>query len=205
MSKVRCSECGYLAVRDGSDQFREASIGSREKGHIIPGYWSLPYCFIAAIRIDKENSKANDDESRFLNVINTERDCQGFVTWKQGFSPKEHIEMLLLKEQREWQESCRMNDLAWQQAQELERRTWQEQQQKKDQAWQTEQNAKNRRWGMISSLVAVVIGAGLGLLLNWISENKNRNGQSSPSVPTTTMPDEKPPASQNRQSTATQR
>lgn len=39
--------------------------------------------------------------------------CSAFTTWRQGYTPKEHVEMSLVEEQREWQRNRDRDDRRW--------------------------------------------------------------------------------------------
>ena len=53
-----------------------------------------------------------------------ERDCASFTPWRQGFTPKEHLEMLDRVERQRWQEEQREKDLRWREQQRKEDKRW---------------------------------------------------------------------------------
>lgn len=133
---VKCSECGFLALRTQTDWVSgEAPDYFRETGQ-PPGTISFLLCFARKIKIQQETDKLPKDSggrgNRVLQIISAERECDSFAEWQQGFSPKEHREMLdrerLLK-------------------------------------WQTEENRSNRRYRLIElalvfvTIVAVLLAA----------------------------------------------
>jgi hypothetical protein len=71
----------------------------------------------------------------FLGVIRHERECKKFTPWQQGFSPKEHAEMLHEQQMRQWQESREDKD-----------REWQAEQAGLDHEWRVEQAKQRREW-----------------------------------------------------------
>jgi hypothetical protein len=81
-------------------------------------------------------------------VLQKERNCGSFTPWIQGFTPKEHKEMLDAKEMREWQAEQREKD-----------RAWQEEQRKFDREWQESQKKADRRWHAKMVVLAAVLGA----------------------------------------------
>ncbi len=116
---VKCSECGFLAVRAAiSRNLVEAERECRKTGNfniysrssqgaqILPYYALPPLCFAQGIDMREEINKAagtdNPDYSRdpisIHLVLDEERECSEFVVWKQGSTPKEHREML----DRQW-------------------------------------------------------------------------------------------------------
>jgi len=60
----------------------------------------------------------------FKDAINEEIECESFMEWRQGFTPKEHREML-----------DRERLLKWQAEREEEDRKWREEQRKADRCW----------------------------------------------------------------------
>ncbi len=100
---VKCVDCGFLAVRHReSRELCSAELDYREHGRIpnlqpssgtgYQMYEEAPLCFqrIVAFR----TSECSSPEAR-VAVLQEERgDCEGFTVWQQGFTPKEHREML---------------------------------------------------------------------------------------------------------------
>ncbi len=125
---VKCAECGFLAIRNTeSRELEEAEEIFREKG-VVPttGYLEgqptsrhepLPLCFAQVCDLKAEFKKADKMGSpgyvALDSVIHMERDCSDFTPWQQGFTPKEHREMLDRQEWRDWQERQRKADRRW--------------------------------------------------------------------------------------------
>src|SRR5437763_1843372 len=106
MEPVQCTKCGFLALRDRHDRtLHETDEHSRDTGEVDHSRYELrPYCFVQAIRIDKEIIP--DKAGEFLRVITRNRPCGetgDFFEWQQGFSPKEHREMKNERQMLEWQ------------------------------------------------------------------------------------------------------
>ncbi len=119
---VKCSECGLLAVRAATSRnLVEAEKGCRKTGNFniytrssqgsqMPYYALPPLCFAQVIDMREEINKAagmdNPDYSRdpvsIHLVLHEERKCNEFVMWQQGFTPKEHREMLDRRWERKW-------------------------------------------------------------------------------------------------------
>ncbi len=131
---VKCAECGYLSVRKKRDySLLDASSDFRERGAVPnetddkgmnqhPLHELIPLCFgrqpylrDAIKTIDKQ--KNSNDEVKA--VINKEIDCKEFTKWQQGFTPKEHREMI----DREWmmqhEEERENADRKWRSRQDL--------------------------------------------------------------------------------------
>lgn len=156
---VKCAECGYLAVRHvETRQLLDAEIAFREQGSLpsrrspdwigIPIYDELPVCFARAVSFRQEIKTPASDERR-LDCVQKQRNCDKITDWHQGFTPKEHREMLLSKEALEIQREEQAND-----------RIWRDTQATKDHEWRKEEAAWRRKelWvmGGIVTFVSVV-------------------------------------------------
>jgi hypothetical protein len=130
---VKCAECGFLAARNIlTRELEEAEKTFREKGTIpltgqLEGrpqarHESLPLCFEGVYNLRDEfeefAGKSNPQYTDVHAVINSERQCNGFVKWQQGYSPKEHREMLDRKWVLEYQEKREKDNREWQEKQE---------------------------------------------------------------------------------------
>lgn len=117
MATVRCVDCGYLAVRDfKSRQLVEVEAAMREAGWQpkIPHsgykpYEERPICFVRSSKICNELDPPQPGQ--FLTAIKTDRQCDKITPWHQGFSPREHLKMNLLEEQRERDRKWRLEDV----------------------------------------------------------------------------------------------
>ena len=119
-------------------------------------YRSLPICFARAARLDKEvagvteefeqripEQTAREHLERYENVaqpkevatvVSRDRQCDEFTEWHQGFSPKEHREMLdrkLIVDREDERD-------------------------KESRGWQAAENRSNRRWRFAEFVVAVL-------------------------------------------------
>ena len=124
---VKCSECGYLSIRNkNNDNLDEADIEFREKG-IVPTLFDnigrnphhihkeIPLCLehkSLGSAINNLKNPSNPFEEIKL-AIQEERDCKEFTKWQQGFTPKEHREMMDRKTMLELEEKRRQNDRKW--------------------------------------------------------------------------------------------
>ena len=117
--EVKCKDCGFMALRGWADrQLKEAGLHFRESGEEErvegePLYDGLPVCFAQKARLDKEIlglGGGNFYIHHLMRVIGRHRICDGFTEWLQGFTPKEHMELLDRKQWRLWQtKESRMN------------------------------------------------------------------------------------------------
>jgi hypothetical protein len=132
---VKCADCGFLAARNRQDrQLEEAESIMREKGipavtfssNAVMGIGTKhegePLCFVQANDLRKEFWETTHrehptyqivDSDSIVEVLLRDRECKDFVKWQQGFTPKEHREMLDRLEQRRWQEGREDTDRKW--------------------------------------------------------------------------------------------
>lgn len=128
MEKHKCADCGFLATwNNGAGQWEEVEHKQRETGQSqargagrIPfeamGQFSDPFCLIRAFDLPCEY-KQERSENRVLAVLQRERDCPSFREWQQGFSPKEHREMMDREKMLKWQTDREDKDKEWQRGQ----------------------------------------------------------------------------------------
>ena len=168
---VRCADCGFLGLRRTAERdIVEAEPLFREEGKIGPPiYDKLPLCFAREVDFRKTIPDHGDPKSK-LAALQSERECDAFTEWKQGFSPKEHAEMLLHEEIREAEQQ-------WREQQAKQDQQWREQQAERDRQWREEDRKKietnaNRRtiWAVVLSVIAAVVAAVLTPLVQaWLS------------------------------------
>ena len=115
---VKCAECGFLALRDKTTGLLlEVNDDYRVSGRVpeyikaYKEYHNYPICFTMAHDLMPEVEQAagkqfidqSDDWGKYvLVVITKERDCLGFTKYQQGFTPKEHRDMLDRRWERKW-------------------------------------------------------------------------------------------------------
>ena len=122
MAKVKCADCGYLALRGNlSRQLVEVDEACRIHG-LNPApdgvnlYCGSPICAVMAFDLAKEDSDSTAED--WLEIFDRERPCEKFVAWSRGLTPKEHIEMMQERARLEWQSQREDADRAWRAAQE---------------------------------------------------------------------------------------
>ncbi|WP_461506327.1 hypothetical protein [Rhodopirellula baltica] len=119
---VKCRDCGFFGVRNRSTRkIEEAEASIRTEGRIPTDtrtgtkllYESTPVCVAGAadFRSEFENLTGSQNSSpgaRLTKCCGKKRDCRKFVRWVIGMSPKDHIDMAFLAEEkranREWLE-----------------------------------------------------------------------------------------------------
>ena len=88
------------------------------------------------------------DSALVLEVITKERLCSAFTPWQQGFTPKEHREMLDRQELLRWQADREDAD-----------RTWRTKEAKRERRWRRKQASSEVFWRWVQILVFGVAGA----------------------------------------------
>ena len=100
---VKCQECGFLTVRvrdtrelcESESDIRYSGKLPSQGGYYI--YEERPLCFQrqSQFRIDTMEAVAGSfSADQRLEVFSRERECSAFTEWQQGFTPREHQEML---------------------------------------------------------------------------------------------------------------
>ncbi len=136
---VKCVDCGFLTLRDrATGLLVEVDDDYRVSGRVPPlvayhAYHNYPICFTMAHNLMPEIEQAaqqqgedgSDDWGKYvLGVITRERDCVatgktlGFTEYQQGFTPKEHREMLDRQWQLEYEAKRDKEDKEWRESQE---------------------------------------------------------------------------------------
>lgn len=175
---VRCADCGFLAARVlATRALVEAEPAMREdwlsalpphKGDEV--YATRPLCFAMAADLGKEidqylkETPGVTNQACYKTILHGNRRCEQFTPWRQGFTPREHREMLDHKELLQAQAEQRVRDKQWQAEQREKDRQFQSEQRKDDRRWQQAQNW----WNRIFTIGGVVLGAILGAVLAYI-------------------------------------
>jgi len=116
---VKCAECGYLGVRHPhtyelvtpDERQRETGIptGIFTVGDKTTILGDMPICAVGACDLRKECEQTRKVASELgkvpCEVTHKDRECSQFTDLIPGLTPKEHIEMNLLQEQRIWQQT----------------------------------------------------------------------------------------------------
>ena len=124
---VNCAFCGFLALRGEDGGFIE--VDEQYRFSVLPhpdaptykavyeAKVGLPLCFMRKaclpVEILKQPEWGTENQGAVQKTVVAERDCDGWTQWQQGFTPKEHREMLDRKEFRDWQEKQRRSDIKW--------------------------------------------------------------------------------------------
>jgi chromatin segregation and condensation protein Rec8/ScpA/Scc1 (kleisin family) len=138
MPIVQCKNCGLVALRDHKtkeprevlSKYRdgeEISHLSNKVDGVYKPYEERPICFAQAYQLDEEmaaNAANIPGELKRKEVFDRNRDCNDFMQWRKGMSPKEHLEVSIAekvqllteqhrREERERADALRAEDLAW--------------------------------------------------------------------------------------------
>lgn len=142
---VKCAECGYLTVRNvNTYSLDEAGGEFRETGAAYSLHERRPVCFQRCDlrrEIKQAFGTGKNEMGCVLQVISKERDCNKFMDWQQGFTPKEHREL----SDRKWM-------LEFQDKREKEDKEWREKQRRMDLDWREDQEKRTEgrhRWDLI--------------------------------------------------------
>ncbi len=143
----KCSVCGYLAARHvESREIVEVEKQARSTGHLDQNAMGkielVPLCFVRHIDIASQVAGTGKDRIRSTkSIIQQDRECGSFTPWTQGFTPKEHLAMNMLKQleeqirlntekreekQRQWEEQRTMIQQEHEERMERNRREFQE-------------------------------------------------------------------------------
>jgi hypothetical protein len=110
----KCSECGLLAARikdtreiqEVEQEWRETGEPPLENNHAIYEY--PPFCLMSRAKFGSIPKGLNTSGvlgwDKLFEEFQKERECGDFTRWCQGYSPKEHQEMLEKTQLLKWQE-----------------------------------------------------------------------------------------------------
>lgn len=126
LPQVRCSECGLLTLRSTvTGIFLEADEIFREDGNryspLDVGVGPLCLAMAHDLQAEHQGGLGSPEPQRTQKVIRSDRRCGRFIPWRQGYTPREHLDMHYLdqakaadadrlREQREWQAEQRRLD-----------------------------------------------------------------------------------------------
>jgi hypothetical protein len=186
---VRCTDCGFLCVLKiaNSEELTAVPKGVRENWAepqgSLRGFWSgnatAGVCFVQALP-EEEMRQARTGLKESEHIVNRDRECASFMRWQQGFSPKEHLELLQIKKQSEFQEERRRGDLEFQEQVRKDDRAFQEEvrereaerqksQREDDRKWQLDRQDKEKWSARWWALLMLALGTALGIFSTMIT------------------------------------
>jgi hypothetical protein len=81
------------------------------------GQYDIPLCFVQSYDLCDEvkaaGGKSELDAVIVKSIIDQDRQCNSFIKWQQGFTPKEHREMIDREAMRKWQAEREEADRKW--------------------------------------------------------------------------------------------
>ena len=120
---VKCEECGFLALRnrntglldEAPQEYRRAAEVPPFNSPLSDAYTGVPICLARAYPLHNEFTNQDQATHReIFNLLQKKRNCAErdlFTPWQQGFSPKEHREMLdrqwMLEREERWGKELR--------------------------------------------------------------------------------------------------
>lgn len=122
----KCADCGYLSVRNKKNYgLDEVDIDFRTNGKVATAWddigrnphtlhREIPLCLVMEQYLGDAFKVFNDPSSLFkqiTSVIQKEIVCTEFTKWQQGFTPKEHREMIDRERERRENHRWRMIEL----------------------------------------------------------------------------------------------
>lgn len=167
MDKVKCADCGFLAVRhfETRDLLDAEELLRRDgemplqpgTGHYIYDPWPICFARVIDFRAALEDNSGSPHRKR---VINEGRECNRFTPWIQGLTPKEHVELKIEEDRQLWETQRDLDD-----------KLWREKQEEKADQRHREAITAARSMSLVSALigfVAALAACGLTYLLaNW--------------------------------------
>lgn len=170
---VKCTDCGFLGVRNcETREIVEVEANSRRNGGIagfLVGQNQVkqvyePYliCFRRAWPLRDEQLPPDRGLDKTLSdsvlaVIQKPRECSSFTKWEQGYTPREHWEMIQEAERLKWQSQREAVDKAERDRRDQEARDFQRE--------QSNLSRRHQNRTLTVSVVAVAVAV-LALLAN---------------------------------------
>lgn len=143
---VKCEDCGFLALRTARSELVEATEWFRQTGtpenlqqldlHMRPLCFARAFNLAAEITALDNQRVETESHRQNLAVIQKERPCERFTAWQQGFTPKEHREMLDEQWKREFEATRLQEDHEWRGSQEDRMREWQQRRDERRLRWE---------------------------------------------------------------------
>ena len=135
---VKCGDCGFLALRnEAAGQLLEADLPYRRAAMPSPSgiAQAIPLCFErcrdfevdASARIDRFIQSGRFfvfPQDNMRELLFEDIECESFIRWRMGNSPKEHREMLDRQRLLEWQTGRDNTDRQWRDDQRDADRKW---------------------------------------------------------------------------------
>lgn len=156
---VKCADCGCLALRNrntlelvgaGEKYRREGMLPSINSRYVFE---EAPVCAEGIA----DFSAFHNDVAGGHAMARSERICLPFIRWRPGLTPKGHMDIRLLEEQREFNLHIIDADREWKERDRADRAV--EAAKVEERHQRDSRNAERRfRWGLTGVIVAAVVG-----------------------------------------------
>lgn len=127
---VTCAACGFFAVRHLESQLLVSPGAAQRKSGHPPGgpnakcaVGTVPFCAVNS-EAAHEHGVEYTPPAEFVKIAKSTRECGAFTKWLPGLTPKEHLDMAVLEDQRTWQRKCDTEDKQWRESQDKDNRRW---------------------------------------------------------------------------------
>ena len=112
MPKVKCADCGFLAIRDEyTEDVKEATRRVRERGEAVTSAQNTHRAKVFCYEGVRRMLPLNMDAQQVAAMVNEEIECGEFRKWSEGKTPKEHEEMTILEQVKEENATARQEDI----------------------------------------------------------------------------------------------
>ena len=163
---VTCADCGLLGIVylvnkqwfHADQRYRSSGLAEDVAPGLVAHYPAR--CFALAFNLEQERvgweTAGQDFALATTTVLQWPRDCPEWIKWRNGFSPKEHAEMLDRQRLLDWQAKREDADRDWRERQrglDLEARD-------DERKWREAQDARARS----TKLVEIALTAALTML-----------------------------------------
>ena len=137
---AKCIDCGMFAWHNNkSTRPLEVPFEWRNVGEALHQTVSA-YAVRLLCLAEKETFPRNFPRDPKCSELATKNhECEEFIKWRQGFTPKEHMEMRLSQElvesERKWREAQAEYERRWHGEQATAQRDWQQKQARQQREW----------------------------------------------------------------------
>lgn len=163
---VNCVDCGFLALMNEEFELYESPDSFRKTGLFPkPGpnsnsQLSAIICTVRECDIFDGTSDvmAGNLPKHALRMISEPKKCRKHFPWIQGFTPKEHVQMMHNESIIREMEERRQADMQWRERQDATRQKWESREKQKDRT--------SRFWrGLIAAFITTVWGIVLPIIV----------------------------------------
>jgi hypothetical protein len=188
MCKVRCAECGLLALqRKASRELVEVELTIRESwkngidvSQQYERYERSPVCFVDAANLESEHAVTPINAATTAKVVNRERECDRFTKRVPRKDQRWHQDQIMLVELQKHEDERKRQDRRWMEEQKEADRRAREEDKQADRAYQEAQkeaefkrqdNIKmwDRVWQVSLFIAGAICTVGSYILGKWLN------------------------------------